>query len=220
VRFKNELARRLLDTYVGPHAGQQILSGMTTRGSGTTIEAAVAIFDLRGFTTLSTVSSRDDIIETLNEYFDAVAGPIESHGGEILKFMGDGLLAIFPLNRTSACDHAMEAVSGASLAMKALNDQRRAAHKGPLAFGVGIHVGEVMYGNIGTPSRLDFTVIGPAVNAASRLEALTKELAVSALFSDAFARQVDVNALARVGSFALRGFGKPMDVYKLAEPVL
>ena len=113
VRFKNELSRRLLNTYVGPHAGEQILSGMTTRGSGRTIEAAVAMFDLRGFTALSDTHSRDDVIAMLNDYFDAIAEPIDRHGGEILKFMGDGLLAVFPLDRAAACEDALSAVSGA-----------------------------------------------------------------------------------------------------------
>jgi adenylate cyclase len=218
VRFKNELSRRLLDTYVGPHAGEQILKGMTTRGSGRTIEAAVAMFDLRGFTALSDTHSRDDVIAMLNDYFDAIAEPIDRHGGEILKFMGDGLLAVFPLDREAACENALSAVSGACAAMRVLNDVRRAAGKEALGFGVGVNVGEVMYGNIGTSARLDFTVIGPVVNAAARLEALTKDVGVSALFSEAFAAKAPPNFLVSRGRHRLRGFGKPIEVFTLASP--
>jgi adenylate cyclase len=217
VRFKNELARRLLDTYVGPNTGEQILSGMTTRGSGTTISAAIAIFDLRGFTVFSDALARDEVIKILNEYFDAIAAPIERHGGEILKFMGDGLLAIFPLDRPKACDDALEAVAGACAAMQALNRRRATDGESALRIGVGVHLGEVMYGNIGTRSRLDFTVIGPAVNAAARLEALTKELGVSALFSAAFAAVVGARDLRHRGSHKLRGFETPVDVFAFAD---
>lgn len=219
VRFKNELARRLLDTYVGPHTGEQVLSGMTTRGSGTTINAAVAIFDLRGFTAYSDALARDEVIEILNDYFDAVAAPIERHAGEILKFMGDGLLAIFPMDRPTACRDAFEAVSEACQAMHALNQARVVQGKAALRIGVGVNVGEVMYGNIGTRSRLDFTVIGPAVNAAARLEALTKELGVCALFSKAFAEGLGGHALKHQGSHKLRGFEKPIDVFASADEV-
>jgi adenylate cyclase len=218
VRFKNELSRRLLDTYVGPHAGEQILSGMTTRGSGRTIEAAVAMFDLRGFTALSDTHSRDDVIALLNDYFDTVAAPIDRHGGEILKFMGDGLLAVFPLDRGAACENALSAVADACAAMRALNDVRRVAGKEALGFGVGVNIGEVMYGNIGTSTRLDFTVIGPAVNAAARLEALTRDVGVHALFSEAFAAKVHPRSLVPMGRHCLRGFGKPIEVFTFANP--
>jgi adenylate cyclase len=217
VRFKNELARRLLDTYVGPHTGEQILSGMTTRGSGATIDAAVAIFDLRGFTSFSDTMPRDALIKILNDYFDAIAAPIERHGGEILKFMGDGLLAIFPLDRPSACDDALASVSDACTAMRALNERRATEGKTALRIGVGVNIGEVMYGNIGTRSRLDFTVIGPTVNAAARLEALTKELGVSALFSKSFAEKVGALNLRHRGSHKLRGFETPVDVFAFAD---
>jgi adenylate cyclase len=121
VRFKNRLARRLLETYVGPHASEQILSGLITRGSGVTITAVVVICDLRGFTTLW---PRDDVISLLNEYFEVA---LERHGGEILKFIGDGMLAIFPLDRSTACTDALMAVSDARQEMAALNERRSAS---------------------------------------------------------------------------------------------
>ena len=217
VRFKNELARRLLDTYVGPHAGEQILNGATTRGSGHTITAVVAIYDLRGFTIISDRWPRDDVIELLNVYFDVVSGPIEGHGGEILKFMGDGLLAIFPLSRPDAVVNALQAVDGARRGMADLNRRRTQQGQEPLGFGVGVNVGEVMYGNIGTSSRLDFTVIGPVVNAAARLEALTKVLGVTTLVSKAFAQEVDPTLLTSMGAHRLRGFGERIEVFAFPD---
>ena len=110
VRLKNVMARTLLQTYVGPHASEQILAGATTRGSGATVEAAILICDLRDFTTISDHWPRDDVIHLLNGYFDAMSEPIERHGGEILKFVGDGLLAIFPLSRETALTDLLKAV--------------------------------------------------------------------------------------------------------------
>ncbi len=214
VRLKNRLARTLLDTYVGPHAGEAILAGATRRGSGFTVEAAIVIVDLRGFTSISDLWPRDDVIALLNDYFDALSDPIERHGGEILKFMGDGLLAIFP----DAAGAAVHAVADICRAMAALNVRRTAAGRDPLGYGVGVNYGDVMYGNIGSRTRLDFTVIGPAVNEASRLEALTKEVPARALFSAAFVAQAGCgDALKRLGSFTLRGVGRPLDVYTFAE---
>ena len=214
VRLKNRLARSLLDTYVGPHAGEAILNGATRRGSGFTVEAAIVVVDLRGFTAISDLWPRDDVIALLNDYFDALSEPIERHGGEILKFMGDGLLAIFP----DQASGAIRAVADICRAMAALNVTRVAAGRDPLGYGVGVNYGDVMYGNIGSRRRLDFTVIGPAVNVASRLETLTKEVGVRALFSDAFVAQAGCGAALRpVGTFQLRGVGRPHEVYTFAE---
>ena len=214
VRVKNRLARTLLDTYVGLHAGEAILNGATRRGSGFTVEAAIVVVDLRGFTAISDLWPRDDVIALLNDYFDALSEPIERHGGEILKFMGDGLLAVFPDDAQAA----IGAVSGIRTAMAELNLRRAADGWDPLGYGVGVNYGDVMYGNIGSRTRLDFTVIGPAVNVASRLEALTKEVGATALFSGAFVDRTRCGAsLKRLGSFPLRGVGRPLDVYTFAE---
>jgi adenylate cyclase len=210
IRVKNRLARDLLDTYVGPHAGEAILAGAIHRGSGFTVEAAVIVIDLRGFTAISDLWPRDDVIALLNEYFDALAGPIEQHGGEILKFMGDGLLAIFP-GKAPAAFHAVEDIC---LGMAHLNATRAAGGRPPLEFGVGCNYGDVMYGNIGSRKRLDFTVIGPAVNIAARLEALTKELHRRALFSAAFVAKADCShGVRKCGRFPLRGVGEPIEVF-------
>src|SRR6201986_2251934 len=149
IRMKNRLARTLLETYVGSHAGELILAGATRRGSGTTVRAAVMICDLRDFTRISDNWPRDDVIDLLNDYFDAMSEPIARHGGEILKFIGDGLLAIFPLSQPAACANLLHAVAEARQAMGALNARNNGSGRAPLNFGVGVHVGDVMYGNIG-----------------------------------------------------------------------
>jgi adenylate cyclase len=214
IRMKNRLARTLLETYVGAHAGELILAGATRRGSGTTVRAAILICDLRDFTRISDSWPRDDVISLLNDYFDTVSEPIVRHGGEILKFMGDGLLAIFPLSEPSACADLLHAVTEARQAMTALNEKNRATGGEPLNFGIGVHVGDVMYGNIGSRARLDFTVIGPAVNMASRLEALTKQLGKPVLLSRAFADLVAGDfALERVGEYPVRGFSEPIELF-------
>jgi adenylate cyclase len=220
IRLKNRLARTLLETYVGPHASEQILNGATTRGSGVTVSAVILICDLRGFTAISELWPRDDVISLLNDYFDALSTPIERHGGEILKFIGDGLLAVFPLSNPDACAGALKAVIEGRAAMKALNRYRVGKGLDPLAYGVGVHVGDVMYGNIGSKSRLDFTVIGPAVNIAARLESLTKEVGHGVLFSGAFVTMAncrEMSGLNRIGRYPLRGVGEPVEVFALTE---
>jgi adenylate cyclase len=214
IRIKNRLARTLLETYVGSHASELILAGATRRGSGSTVRAAIMICDLRDFTGISDNWPRDDVIDLLNGYFDALSEPIARHGGEILKFMGDGLLAIFPLSEPSACANLLRAVSEARQAMAELNETYSAEHRAPLRYGVGVHVGDVMYGNIGSRSRLDFTVIGPAVNMASRLEALTKQLRKPVLLSKEFADLVRGEFdLEPVGEFPVRGFHEPIELF-------
>ena len=214
IRIKNRLARTLLETYVGSHAAELILAGATRRGSGTTVRAAIMICDLREFTRISDNWPRDDVIDLLNGYFDAMSEPIARHGGEILKFVGDGLLAIFPLSQPSACANLLHAVAEARQAMIALNEKNGETGRAPLNYGIGVHVGDVMYGNIGSRSRLDFTVIGPAVNMASRLETLTKQLGRTVLLSRAFADFVEGEFdLERVGEYPVRGFNDPIELF-------
>jgi len=207
--------RTLLETYVGSHASELILAGATRRGTGTTVRAAILICDLRDFTRISDNWPRDDVIDLLNGYFDAMSEPIERHGGEILKFIGDGLLAIFPLSEPQACANLLRAVSEARQAMVALNQKNgEESSRAPLNYGIGVHVGDVMYGNIGSRTRLDFTVIGPAVNMASRLETLTKQLGKPVLLSRAFADFVKGEFdLERVGEYPVRGFNDPIELF-------
>lgn len=218
LRLKNRLARLLLDTYVGPHAGEAIRGGATRRGSGFTVQAAIVVVDLRGFTAISDLWPRDDVIALLNDYFDALSEPIEKHGGEILKFMGDGLLAIFPDDAGAAT----RAVADICRSMAALNLARQASGQDPLGYGVGVNFGDVMYGNIGSRTRLDFTVIGPAVNIAPRLEALTKTVEPHVLFSAAFVERTGCRAVLKpVGTYPVQGVGQPIEVYTFAQdPVL
>ena len=216
IRIKNRLARTLLETYVGPHASELILAGATRRGSGVTVGAAILICDLRDFTTISELWPRDHVIDLLNGYFDAMSEPIERNGGEILKFVGDGLLAIFPLSNPNACDDLLRSVTEARAAMEVVNAEHVRLGHDPLGYGVGIHVGDVMYGNIGSQKRLDFTVIGPAVNVASRLETLTKEVKRPVLASRAFAEMAgQMDAMDPIGFHPLKGLGEPLEVFAL-----
>ena len=191
-------AENLLNTYVGQDAGQRILQGQITRGAGMTIFAAIWYCDLRNFTALSEALPRDSLLALLNGFFDAMATPVHRHNGQVLKFMGDGLLAIFPVEERcpdkpdacpvdEACKRALDAAAEAEVNMQAFNAEREAAGAGPLDYGLALHVGEVMYGNIGAADRLDFTVIGPAVNLAQRIEQLCKSLGRRPLLSKPFA---------------------------------
>lgn len=218
IRMKNAMTRTLLETYVGPHASEEILAGATTRGSGKTVSAAIMICDLRDFTALSDLWPRDDIIELLNAYFDALCDPIEKRGGEILKFMGDGVLAIFPLSDPAACANLLAAIEEGLNNIVAVNEANSLQGKPPLRHGVGVHVGDVMYGNIGSRKRLDFTAIGPAVNVASRLEELTKHLGHPVLMSQAFVGMAAADLkFESVGSYPLRGLQEPVDIFALAS---
>jgi len=217
IHLNRRIAINLLDTYVGHAAGERILRGQITRGSGETVGAAIWFCDLRGFTELSERMDRDRLLACLNQYFDAVAGPVEAHGGEILKFMGDAMLAIFPLGSDQACGRALAAALDARAAMARLNRERAAQGEEALRFGIALHAGDVMYGNIGAPDRLDFTVIGPAVNLASRLERLCRELGLDLVVSDAFVRLSDAPGYHLLGSYRLSGIARPVEVFTVLE---
>ncbi len=219
IRSNRRITKNLLNTYVGKHAGERILAGDIRRGSGMTVGAAIWNCDLRGFTRISEQWPRDDVIGWLNEYFDVMAAPVEKHGGEVLKFVGDGMLAIFRLDRPEACNEALQAAIEARHGMRELNRKRIERGSFELGFGLALHVGDVMYGNIGTATRLDFTVIGPAVNVTSRLQTLTKELRRQVLLSAPFALRCGCGAefLTTLGRFPLRGVDDPLEVFGLSE---
>lgn len=219
IRSNRRITKNLLNTYVGQHAGERILSGDIRRGSGATVRAAIWNCDLRGFTRISEHWPRDDVIQWLNEYFDVMAAPVEAHGGEVLKFVGDGMLAIFRLDSPDACYNALQAAVEARRGMKELNAKRIERGSFELGFGVALHVGDVMYGNIGTATRLDFTVIGPAVNVASRLQTLTKELRRQVVLSAPFAMMCGCSAefLTTLGRYPVRGVDEPIEVFGLSE---
>jgi adenylate cyclase len=214
-----QTAATLMTTYLGRRSGRRVLAGAVQRGDGETINAVLWCSDLRDFTALSESLPRDDLIALLNAHLERLAAPIKAFGGEVLKFMGDGLLAIFPTEdggAAQACDRALKAVRGARAGMAALNSERRARGDGPLRFGLALHLGDVMYGNIGAPDRLDFTVIGPAVNLASRLEGLCKQLDRSVLISAGFAEACGED-LQLIGDYRLPGIARPASVFTLAE---
>jgi adenylate cyclase len=210
------IARHLMDTYVGHRTGERVLSGAITRGSGEAIRAVVWLCDLRGFTTLTDSMPRERVIAMLNDYFEAMVEAVSAEGGEPLKFMGDGMLAIFELGATEdpreRCAAALRAAGAASEKIAARNIKRRAAGDPEIHFGLALHLGEVSYGNIGAPARLDFTVIGPAVNHAARLEKVGHELGRPVVMSASFAA-ASKEALESIGRHSLRGVSEPQEVF-------
>ena len=213
-------ARNLLDTYVGSHAGERILAGKIRRGDTEAIQAAIWLSDMRGFTVISERVSPPTLISLLNRYFDCQVPAILEHGGEVLKFMGDGLLAIFPLRAErdvgSVCGDALAAASEARRRLAELAATTGAEGIADLRFGLALHLGEVLYGNIGGGNRLDFTCIGPAVNLAARLEKLAGKLGRSVTISSDFAAHCAL-PLTRLGEFALPGFPTEQAVYGLLD---
>ena len=210
------LAASLLDTYLGHHTGTRVLEGAITRGSGETIRAVIWFCDLRGFTALSQVLPREKLIELLNDYFGAMGSAVEAEGGEVLKFIGDAMLAVFPLNEGSdvgsICGHALAALARAQEGLAACNAAREAVGLQLIRCGIALHVGDVLYGNIGAPSRLDFTVIGPAVNLASRLQGVAAELDRTIVLSAEFVAASGV-AAEPLGSHHLKGIDEAQSVF-------
>ena len=219
-RVVRRTSANLLDTYLGPQAGRRILAGQIRRAEGERLRAVIMVTDLRGFTALSDRLPGDEVITLLDDYFDALATPIQECRGEILKFIGDGMLAIFPaaddddFSRSSV--RALEAATEGLERLDAVNKARGAIDRDELRTGIGLHLGEVIYGNVGSAERLDFTAIGPAVNLASRLEDLTKRLLRPMLFSSAFAR-VCPRPLVSLGFHKVRGLLDPEEVFGLPE---
>ena len=182
-------ATTLLDTYVGRHAGERILQGQIRRGDIERIEAVIMLTDLRDFTILSDQLPGDQVIDLLNSHFDCLVPPIERHGGEVLKFIGDSLLAIFAVagDPGFACEAALDAAHEGRSDMAAANAQRQQAGGPVLRYGMALHLGDVLYGNVGSADRLDFTTIGPAVNLTARLETLARDLGRDLVVSARFA---------------------------------
>ncbi len=218
VHEMHRMTRTLLSTYLGAQAGTRVLNGTIRRGDGETIAAALWYCDLRGFTTMSDALPHDEIIALLNAYFECMARPVHARGGEVLKFIGDAILAIFPiaddLDRDRACRTALAAAEEALADLRQLNVARRTAGAAPLEVGIGLHTGSVAYGNIGAPGRLDFTVIGPAVNLVTRLESLCSTLGRPLLASARFASPCG-SQLVSLGHHPLKGFAEPQEIFTL-----
>ncbi len=212
-------AVNLLNAYVGNDAGDRILKGQIQRGDTQTIRCVIWFSDLRGFTTLSGDRTPRDIIGILNEFFECQVPAIEHEGGQVLKFIGDGLLAMFPVTDTvdarMAGEASVRATTAAFAALGKLNALRATRGEEPLAFGVALHLGEVAYGNIGGASRLDFTAIGPAVNLASRIEGMTGKLGKKVLLSAALASALTVPTRS-VGTHELKGITGPVELFEPA----
>ena len=209
----------LLRTYLGGSAGERVMSGLVRRGDGEELHAVIWFSDLRNSTTLADSLSRDEYLATLNQYFDSVAGAVIEHGGEVLKFIGDAVLAIFAIDepddpRPEACIRALSAIRDAQERIESVNQERETQGEPPLAFGTGLHRGNITYGNVGTTRRLDFTVIGPAVNEAARIEDLCKSLGEPVLTSSAFAKSVS-GELKSLGQHSLRGVRVKEEIFAL-----
>jgi adenylate cyclase len=215
--IKNQLMRNLVKTYLGKHAGKRVLKGQIRRGDCETIKAAIWYADLRKSTVMADTLSRQEYIDTLNAFFDATGGAVTQCGGQILSFIGDAILAIFPVDDKghtphAVCDKALMAASLARSRMHETNAIRGMASKSPLDFGVGLHLGEVTYGNVGIASRLTFSVFGSAVNEVARLDGLTKTLGEPVLATKAFAAAVE-HEWRDLGKHTMRGVSRKMSVF-------
>ena len=208
----------LLEAYLGRRSAARVQAGALRRGTGETIRAALLCADLRDFTALSEATEPIAMIAALDAWFDRVAGAVHAFGGEVLKFIGDGVLAIFPVAGApaEACEAAVRAVGAARAGMAHLDAVRRAQGLPPLPFGAALHLGEMLWGNIGAADRLDFTAIGPAVNLVSRLEGLCRPLGRSVLISGAVAAETDM-PLVPLGERKLRGIAAPCPVFTLPD---
>jgi len=216
-------AAALLDTYVGNRAGERIWAGQIRRGHAEAMQAAIWLSDLRGFTALSDRLAASTVVDILNQYFDCQVPAIRKHGGEILKFMGDGLLAVFPIekdggNLGEVCARVLHPAREARSNVEAMRHPggESGVGKERFRFGVALHIGEILFGNIGGMSRLDFTCIGPAVNLAARLEKIAGKLSRTVVASSAFAG-VSSNGWTDLGEFPIAGFSRAQRVFGLRD---
>jgi adenylate cyclase len=208
----------LLEAYLGRRSAARVQTGAVRRGAGETIRAALLCADLRDFTALSETTEPAAVIAALDAWFDRIAGAVHAFGGEVLKFIGDGVLAIFPVTGApaEACEAALRAVTAVRAGMAHLDRTRQAQGLPPLPFGAALHLGEILWGNIGAADRLDFTAIGPAVNLVSRLEGLCRPLGRPVLISGAVAAET-TTPLVPLGEHPLRGIAAPCAVFTLPD---
>lgn len=213
-----DVTNNLLNTYLGPAAARRVLAGTIKRAEGERLDAAIFYTDLRNFTAMADSVPPEEVIETLDDYFDCMIEPVKRRGGDVLKFIGDGMLAIFQIRRGDVDLAACRAISAAVEGFENLNRLNRGradAGKAPLKVGVALHAGEVVFGNIGSADRLDFTVIGPAVNEVSRIDALSHLLDRPLVTSAEFAAHDCGFELESLGFHVLRGVRRPRELFGL-----
>ena len=206
-------AKNILDAYLGEQTGEKVLAGQIKRGDGEEIRAVIWFCDLRDSTPLADSMSREAFLALLNEYFECVLGPVQERKGEILRFIGDAALAIFPIGNDPAAVACSKALGAATLAVSRMQ-KFNSGREVPLRFGIGLHLGELTYGNIGTPTRIEFTVIGAAANEAARIEGLCKVLGADLLVSERVARALP-QPWRSLGLHTLRGVGDKMELFTL-----
>ena len=213
------IARTLVEVYLGHDAGERVLSGRISRGVADRIKAVIWFSDLRGYTKITDTAPPEEIIPLLNDYSAAVIDAVRGAGGEVLKLIGDGVLAIFRAeDPAEACRCALRAMVGLKAGIKAVNERRSAGNHPVTTVYLGLHIGEVFYGNIGSENRLDFTVVGPAVNEASRIAAMCRSVDRGVIFSSEFAEatpEPERSKLVSVGRYALRGVGRSQELFTL-----
>ncbi|HWN66963.1 MAG TPA: adenylate/guanylate cyclase domain-containing protein [Haliangium sp.] len=215
--LEQQVLQYVTSTYLGRDAGSRVLNGQIRRGEGELIHAAVLYSDLRNSTRLAETHPPAELLGLLDEYFECTAGSVLAEGGEVLALIGDAVLAIFPVapgNERAACEAAVAAARRAMARHAEVTATRAASGKTVFDLGIGLHLGDVVYGNIGVPERLCFTVIGPTANEVARLESLTKTLGHRVLASDSFAREVEL-AWQHLGLHELRGARTPRAVFAL-----
>lgn len=220
VMIQARIAKNIAHTYLGTRAGGSVLDGQIRRGDGQTTNAVIWYSDLRSSTQLAENMPADEYYDLLNSYFSVTAQPILDNGGEILDFIGDAVLGIFPYENKSELKVAAKAANKALLATSRLgvevNETRKKKGQQDFRFGVGVNVGEVMFGNIGIPSRLSFSVIGPAVNEASRIENLTKKLDCSILVGKSFA-EILPKDWQSLGEHKFAGVAEPIEIFRYSK---
>lgn len=217
---QRNVAVTLLNTYVGSQTGHQILHGLIRRGDGETIRAAIWYSDLRDFTMINEQLAPREVLAMLNSYFEFVAAAVTARGGEILQFIGDAILVIFRIpddgDGKAACSAAVDSAVDALDNLAVVNNRRLRAGQLAIRFGVGLHVGVVTHGNVGSLDRLGFNVVGPAVNRTARLEDLTKTVGVPLLMSHELAAQIDRPVESR-GAYRMKGVAAPQEVFALVD---
>jgi adenylate cyclase len=213
-----QTGRVLMATYLGADAGRRVLEGEIQRGKAETVQAVLWYSDLQGFTRIADTTPKDELLGLLNDYADCIVTKVQDHGGQVLKFIGDGILAMFPLAEgNGACARALNAAQRVRHGFERINARRDEQEKPVTGFYLSLHVGEVLYGNIGSRDRLDFTVVGPAVNEVARIEAMCRSLDQWVIVSAAFAQAAGEarQRLVGLGRYALRGVRRPEELFTI-----